>query len=47
MYITIVLFFFFFQVYKLCSDTVDMFDQHYGRGLLKETIKDGTFVFHE
>ncbi|XP_051927139.1 inositol polyphosphate multikinase [Hippocampus zosterae] len=33
------------RVYKLCTDTVDMFDQHYGRGLLKETIKDGLAKF--
>lgn len=31
-----------FQVYKVCSDTFDIFDQHYGRGLVKDTIKDGT-----
>ncbi|XP_077357812.1 inositol polyphosphate multikinase [Festucalex cinctus] len=33
------------RVYKLCSDTVDTFDQHYGRGLLKDTIKDGLAKF--
>ncbi|XP_057681352.1 inositol polyphosphate multikinase [Corythoichthys intestinalis] len=33
------------RVYKLCNDTVDTFDQHYGRGLLKDTIKDGLAKF--
>ncbi|XP_077482516.1 inositol polyphosphate multikinase [Stigmatopora argus] len=33
------------RVYKICSDTVDTFDQHYGRGLLKDTIKDGLAKF--
>ncbi|XP_037134786.1 inositol polyphosphate multikinase [Syngnathus acus] len=33
------------RVYKLSSDTVDTFDQHYGRGLLKDTIKDGLAKF--
>ncbi|XP_061666534.1 inositol polyphosphate multikinase isoform X2 [Syngnathoides biaculeatus] len=33
------------RVYNLCSDTVDTFDQHYGRGLLKDTIKDGLAKF--
>lgn len=32
-----------FQVYKVCSDTFDSYDQHYGRGLVKDTIKDGMF----
>lgn len=31
-----------FQVYKVRSDTFDSYDQHYGRGLVKDTIKDGT-----
>lgn len=31
-----------FQVYKVCSDTFDIYDQHYGRGLVKDTIIDGT-----
>lgn len=33
--------FLIFQVYKVCSDTFDSYDQHYGRGLVKDTIKDG------
>lgn len=33
------------RVYKLCSDTFDSYDQHYGRGLLKDTIKDGLAKF--
>ncbi|XP_061912399.1 inositol polyphosphate multikinase [Entelurus aequoreus] len=33
------------RVYKLCDDTFDTFDQHYGRGLLKDTIKDGLAKF--
>nr|XP_057917330.1 inositol polyphosphate multikinase [Doryrhamphus excisus] len=33
------------RVYKLCSDTYDTFDQHYGRRLLKDTIKDGLAKF--
>lgn len=34
-----------FQVYNVCSDTFDSYDQHYGRGLVKDTIKDGMWVF--
>ncbi|KAM9837732.1 inositol polyphosphate multikinase [Aulostomus maculatus] len=33
------------RVYKLCSDTFDTYDQHYGRGLVKDTIKDGLAKF--
>ncbi|XP_029312072.1 inositol polyphosphate multikinase isoform X2 [Cottoperca gobio] len=33
------------RVYKMCSDTFDSYDQHYGRGLLKDTIKDGLAKF--
>ncbi|KAI3365328.1 hypothetical protein L3Q82_010420 [Scortum barcoo] len=33
------------RVYKVCSDTFDSYDQHYGRGLVKETIKDGLAKF--
>ena len=29
------------QVYKLGSDSYDSYDQHYGRGLVKDTIRDG------
>lgn len=35
---------FSFQVYKVCSDMFDSYDQHYGRGLVKDTIKDGMTV---
>ena len=38
------MYFLVFQVYKVCSDTFDSFDQHYGRGLVKDTIKDGMCV---
>lgn len=27
------------------SDSFDSYDQHYGRGLLKDTVKDGTWLF--
>uniref|UniRef100_A0A3P8TDM8 Kinase n=1 Tax=Amphiprion percula TaxID=161767 RepID=A0A3P8TDM8_AMPPE len=33
------------RVYKMCSDSFDTYDQHYGRGLDKETIKDGLAKF--
>ncbi|KAM8877550.1 inositol polyphosphate multikinase [Synchiropus picturatus] len=33
------------RVYKLCSGTFESYDQHYGRGLVKETIKDGLAKF--
>ncbi|CAM9263827.1 unnamed protein product, partial [Lampetra planeri] len=33
------------RVYKLCSDSFDTYDQHYGRGLGKDTIKDGLAEF--
>lgn len=26
----------------MCSDTFESYDQHYGRALVKDTIKDGT-----
>lgn len=35
---------FLFQVYNVCSDTFVSYDQHYGRGLVKDTIKDGMWV---
>lgn len=38
------MYFFLFQVYKVCSDTFDSYDQHYGRGLVNDTIKDGMCV---
>ncbi|KAM3860144.1 inositol polyphosphate multikinase [Diretmus argenteus] len=33
------------RVYKVCSDTFDSYDQHYGRGLVKDTVKDGLSKF--
>ncbi|XP_045925264.1 inositol polyphosphate multikinase isoform X2 [Micropterus dolomieu] len=33
------------RVYKVCSDTFDSYDQHYGRGLAKDTVKDGLAKF--
>ncbi|KAK2815435.1 hypothetical protein Q5P01_025902 [Channa striata] len=33
------------RVYKVCSDSFDSYDQHYGRGLVKDTIKDGLAKF--
>lgn len=30
-----------FQVYKVCSDTFDIYDQHFGRGMVKDAIKEG------
>ncbi|TMS22341.1 inositol polyphosphate multikinase isoform X1 [Larimichthys crocea] len=33
------------RVYKVCSDMFDSYDQHYGRGLVKDTIKDGLAKF--
>ncbi|KAK5906464.1 hypothetical protein CgunFtcFv8_002328 [Champsocephalus gunnari] len=33
------------RVYKMCSDTFDTYDQHYGRGLLKDSIRDGLAKF--
>nr|XP_046232116.1 inositol polyphosphate multikinase [Scatophagus argus]XP_046232117.1 inositol polyphosphate multikinase [Scatophagus argus]XP_046232118.1 inositol polyphosphate multikinase [Scatophagus argus] len=33
------------RVYKVCSDMFDSYDQHYGRGLIKDTIKDGLAKF--
>lgn len=33
------------QVYNACSDTFDSYDQHYGRGLVKDTVKDGMCLF--
>lgn len=35
------------RVYKVCSDTFDSYDQHYGRGLDKDTIKDGLAKFFD
>lgn len=34
----------FFQVYNLQSDTYDSFNQHYGRSLVKDTVKDGMYI---
>ncbi|KAL6094775.1 ipmk [Pungitius sinensis] len=33
------------RVYKMCADKFDSFDQHYGRGLVQESIKDGLANF--
>ncbi|TNN49606.1 Inositol polyphosphate multikinase [Liparis tanakae] len=33
------------RVYKMCSDTFDSYDQHYGRGLGPDSIKDGLANF--
>ncbi|XP_035590471.1 inositol polyphosphate multikinase [Oncorhynchus keta] len=33
------------RVYKVNSDGYDSYDQHYGRGLLKDTVKDGLSKF--
>ncbi|TRY59237.1 hypothetical protein DNTS_022148 [Danionella cerebrum] len=33
------------RVYKVGSDSFDTYDQHYGRGLVKDTIKDGLSKF--
>ncbi|XP_034415058.1 inositol polyphosphate multikinase [Cyclopterus lumpus] len=33
------------RVYKMCSDTFDSYDQHYGRGLVQDSIKDGLAKF--
>lgn len=33
------------RVFKVCSDTFDSYDQHYGRGLVKDTVKDGLAKF--
>ncbi|XP_058649969.1 inositol polyphosphate multikinase isoform X2 [Onychostoma macrolepis] len=33
------------RVYKVGSDSFDTYDQHYGRGLVKDTIKEGLFKF--
>ncbi|XP_031694117.1 inositol polyphosphate multikinase-like isoform X1 [Anarrhichthys ocellatus] len=32
------------RVYKMCSDTFDSYNQHYGRGLVQDSIKDGVCV---
>lgn len=29
----------------MCSDTFDSYDQHYGRGLVKDTVKDGMWLY--
>ncbi|XP_019938930.2 inositol polyphosphate multikinase [Paralichthys olivaceus] len=33
------------RVYNMCSDTFDSYDQHYGRALVKDTIKEGLAKF--
>ncbi|XP_062269791.1 inositol polyphosphate multikinase [Platichthys flesus] len=33
------------RVYKVCSDTFDSYNQHYGRALVKDTIKEGLAKF--
>ncbi|XP_067285343.1 inositol polyphosphate multikinase isoform X1 [Pseudorasbora parva] len=33
------------RVYKVASDSFDTYDQHYGRGLVKDTIKEGLSKF--
>uniref|UniRef100_A0A668AUZ7 Kinase n=1 Tax=Myripristis murdjan TaxID=586833 RepID=A0A668AUZ7_9TELE len=33
------------RVYNVCSDSFESYDQHYGRGLVKGTIKDGLSKF--
>uniref|UniRef100_A0A3Q0R2Y6 Kinase n=1 Tax=Amphilophus citrinellus TaxID=61819 RepID=A0A3Q0R2Y6_AMPCI len=33
------------RVYKVCTDTFESYDQHYGRGLVKDTLKDGLAKF--
>uniref|UniRef100_A0A3Q4I1F7 Kinase n=1 Tax=Neolamprologus brichardi TaxID=32507 RepID=A0A3Q4I1F7_NEOBR len=33
------------RVYKVCTDTFDSYDQHYGRGLVTDTLKDGLSKF--
>ncbi|KAK9529941.1 hypothetical protein VZT92_011487 [Zoarces viviparus] len=33
------------RVYKMCSDTFDSYNQHYGRGLVQDSIKDGLANF--
>ncbi|XP_041829375.1 inositol polyphosphate multikinase-like [Melanotaenia boesemani] len=33
------------QVYDICGDTFKSYDQHYGRGLDKDTVKDGLAKF--
>uniref|UniRef100_A0A8D2ZHD2 Kinase n=1 Tax=Scophthalmus maximus TaxID=52904 RepID=A0A8D2ZHD2_SCOMX len=33
------------RVYKVCNDTFDSYDQHYGRALIMDTIKDGLAKF--
>ncbi|KAG7492673.1 hypothetical protein MATL_G00017500 [Megalops atlanticus] len=33
------------RIYKVSSDSYDTYDQHYGRGLVKDTIKEGLSKF--
>ncbi|CAL8303620.1 unnamed protein product [Lota lota] len=33
------------RVYKVCSDSFETYDQHYGRGLVKDTVKEGLSKF--
>ncbi|KAM9425152.1 inositol polyphosphate multikinase [Pholidichthys leucotaenia] len=33
------------RVYNMCCDSFDSYDKHYGRGLVKDTIKDGLAKF--
>ncbi|KAJ3607514.1 hypothetical protein NHX12_024565 [Muraenolepis orangiensis] len=33
------------RVYKVCSDSFETYNQHYGRGLVKDTIKEGLSKF--
>uniref|UniRef100_A0A8C9SZ05 Kinase n=1 Tax=Scleropages formosus TaxID=113540 RepID=A0A8C9SZ05_SCLFO len=35
------------RVYQVNSDTYDTYDQHYGRGLVKETIREGVAKFFD
>ncbi|KAK0154618.1 Inositol polyphosphate multikinase [Merluccius polli] len=33
------------RVYKVCSDSFETYNQHYGRGLVKDTVKEGLSKF--
>ncbi|XP_059892496.1 inositol polyphosphate multikinase [Gadus macrocephalus] len=33
------------RVYKVCDDSFETYDQHYGRGLVKDTVKEGLSKF--
>ncbi|XP_069024639.1 inositol polyphosphate multikinase [Embiotoca jacksoni] len=35
------------RVYQVCSDSFDSYDQHYGRGLVKDTIQTGLAQFFQ